>query len=67
MALPEDARAEPPSTGQLLALVDSLHEGTLNETQAETIRQLRAGSWPWQNEKALYRMLRFQPSRIDAS
>ena len=26
-----------------LALVDSLHEGTLNEAQAETVRQLRAG------------------------
>ncbi len=23
--------------------------------------------WPWQNEKALFRMLRFQPSRIDVS
>ncbi len=43
MALPEDARAEPPGVGQLLALVDSLHEGTLNEAQTETIRQLRAG------------------------
>ena len=31
MALPENARAEPPGTGQLLALVDSLREGTLNE------------------------------------
>jgi hypothetical protein len=29
--------------GQLLALIDSLREGTLNEAQTETIRQLRAG------------------------
>ena len=43
MALPEDARAEPPGMGQILALVDSLHEGTLNEAQAETVRQLRSG------------------------
>jgi hypothetical protein len=43
LALPEDALAEPPSAGQLLALVDSLHQGTLNDTQAETIRRLRAG------------------------
>jgi integrase len=43
MALPEDARAEPPGTGQLLALVDSLREGTLNRAQAETVRRLRAG------------------------
>jgi hypothetical protein len=43
MALPEDALAEPPGMGQLLALVDSLHEGTLNQAQTETIRQLRAG------------------------
>jgi hypothetical protein len=41
--LPEDARIEPPGMGQLLALVDSLDEGSLNETQTETIRQLRAG------------------------
>jgi hypothetical protein len=43
MALPEDAFAEPPGTGQLLALVDSLREGTMNQAQTETIRQLRAG------------------------
>ncbi|MBP7690219.1 MAG: phage integrase family protein [Thermoflexales bacterium] len=43
MALPEDAHAEPPSSGQLLALVDSLRSGTLNESQRETVRALRAG------------------------
>ncbi len=43
MALPEDARAESPGKGQLLALVDSLHEGTLNQAQTETVRRLRAG------------------------
>jgi hypothetical protein len=43
LVLPEDALVVPPSAGQLLALVDSLREGTLNQVQAETIRQLRAG------------------------
>ncbi len=43
MALPEDAAAEPPSSGQLLALVDALRNGTLNESQQETVRALRAG------------------------
>ena len=43
MALPEDRLAPPPSIGLLLALVDSLRQGTLNEVQAETIMQLRAG------------------------
>ena len=43
MALPEDAQAEPPSSGQLLALVDALRSGTLNESQQETVRALRAG------------------------
>ena len=43
LTLPEDARAEPPGTGQLLALVNSLHQGTLNEIQTEAIRRLRAG------------------------
>ena len=43
MALPEDAAAEPPTSGQLLALVDALRNGTLNEVQQETMRALRAG------------------------
>jgi hypothetical protein len=43
MALPEDAKAELPSSGQLLALVDALRSGTLNESQQETVRALRAG------------------------
>ena len=43
LALPEDARAAPPGTGQLLALVDSLRQGTLNDAQSETVRQLRSG------------------------
>lgn len=43
LALSEDARAEPPGTGQLLALVDSLHQGALNEIQTEAIRRLWAG------------------------
>jgi hypothetical protein len=29
--------------GDALALVDSLREGTLNEAQTETVRQLRTG------------------------
>ena len=43
LSLPEDALAEPPGAGLLLAMVDSLREGTLNQAQAETVRQLRAG------------------------
>ncbi len=33
----------PPDSGQLLALVDSLHTGTLNDGQRETLQALRAG------------------------
>jgi hypothetical protein len=43
LALPEDTLTGQPSAGQLLAMVDSLRKGTLNEVQAETVRQLRAG------------------------
>ncbi len=43
MVLLEDAKAEPPSSGQLLTLVDTLRNGTLNEAQQETVRVLRAG------------------------
>jgi integrase len=43
MALPEDAAGSPPSHAELLALVDSLHIGTLNDAQAETVYALRTG------------------------
>lgn len=43
LALQEGAVAMPPTSGQLLALVDSLHSGTLNDAQMETVRELRAG------------------------
>ncbi len=33
----------PPRSGQLLALVDALHAGTLNDAQRETVQALRAG------------------------
>jgi integrase len=33
----------PPDSGQLLALVDALHAGTLNDVQRETVQALRAG------------------------
>jgi integrase len=43
LALQEGAVAIPPTSGQLLALVDSLGRGTLNDTQQETVQALRAG------------------------
>jgi len=43
IALPEDQAALPPSHGELIALVDSLRTGTLNDRQQEVIWQLRAG------------------------
>ena len=41
--LPEDATAEPLNSSQLVALVDTLRNGTLNENQIETVHALRAG------------------------
>ena len=38
----ENATA-PPHSGQLLALVDALHSGTLNDAQQATVHALRAG------------------------
>jgi site-specific recombinase XerD len=43
LALPEDCLSQPLGIGQLLALVDSLREGTLNASQIEAVRVLRAG------------------------
>jgi len=41
LALGESA-ADPPTSGELLALVDALSAGTLNEAQRETVQALRA-------------------------
>jgi hypothetical protein len=41
MSLAQGANDGPPSGGQLLALVDALHDGTLNEGQRETMHALR--------------------------
>ncbi len=43
LALQDGAEAIPSTSGQLLALVDSLRGGTLNDTQQETVQALRAG------------------------
>lgn len=43
LALPEDAKKEPMSIGQLIALTDALRSGSLNSTQTELVRALREG------------------------
>jgi hypothetical protein len=43
LALPEDKLVEPPGFGQLIALVDALHRGSLNSAQIEIVRSLREG------------------------
>ncbi len=43
LALPEDQLAEPPSLGQLLALVDALRRDSLSPAQSEIVRSLREG------------------------
>ncbi len=43
MAFNDSVKIELPDSGQLLALVDALRSGTLNESQQETVRVLRAG------------------------
>lgn len=41
MALEKNPADQRPNTGQMLALVDALQAGTLNETQRKTVRELR--------------------------
>ena len=43
LALPEDRVAEPPSVGQMLALVDTLQNSGLNSTQNAIVWALRDG------------------------
>ena len=43
LALPEDKLSQPASIGQLLAMVDAIRQGTLNESQVNLVLQLRAG------------------------
>lgn len=43
LSLPEDRLAQPPSLGEILALVDALRTGTLNPAQIEIVSALRSG------------------------
>ena len=43
LELPEDRMKEKPSLGQLIALTDSLRNGSLNPAQTEIVRALRDG------------------------
>jgi hypothetical protein len=43
LALPEDAKKEPMSIGQLIALTDALRNGSLNPAQTDLVRTLREG------------------------
>jgi hypothetical protein len=43
MASAESAEDVLPTSGQLVALMDALHDGTLNEDQRETVHALRLG------------------------
>jgi integrase/recombinase XerD len=43
LAIPEDEQAPPPNPGELIALVDTLFSGTLNESQRQTLSVLREG------------------------
>jgi hypothetical protein len=43
LSLQNPSPASSPSPGELLALVDALHNGTLNEMQLEMTQALRAG------------------------
>ena len=58
MHLPEDAFAEPPGTGQLLALVNSLHEGTLTRFKQRQSDNYVPGFWLYQKKKTLFMLLR---------
>jgi hypothetical protein len=43
LALPEDRLSQPACIGQLLAVVDAIRQGTLNEAQISLLQLLRAG------------------------
>jgi hypothetical protein len=43
LELPEDRMKEKPSIGQLIALTDSLRNGSLNPAQTDIVRALREG------------------------
>jgi hypothetical protein len=53
LELPEDRMKEKPSLGQLIALTDSLRNGSLNPAQTEIVRALREGLGLWDDVKVL--------------
>jgi len=61
LALPEDRLAGPPAVGQLIALLDSLRSGTLNTSQCEAVRQLRAGLLALAERENVFRDVKVLP------
>ena len=43
LALPEDWLSQPPGIGELIAMVNSLRQGTLNASQTDLLQKLRNG------------------------
>ena len=65
LALKEDEVRPLMSHGELLALVDSLRGGTLNEVQSETVRTLRAGISALAMREAGMRLLKGETPALD--
>jgi integrase len=58
---PDAPAAIPPNPAQLLAMVDALQNGTLNDRQRETVQQLRDGILAMQPEQVLDRLPELGP------
>jgi site-specific recombinase XerD len=65
LALPEDQMARPPSLGELIALVDSLRNGSLTPSQTEVVWTLRSGlTLLAEKEKQDVKVLRQEPVQV---
>jgi hypothetical protein len=65
LSLSENQLARPPSLGELIALVDSLHDGSLTPSQTKVVWTLRSGlALLAEKEEQDVKMLRQEPVQV---
>jgi hypothetical protein len=62
LALPEDRLSQPVGIGQLLAMVDAIRQGTLNEAQSDLIQRLRVGLMTLADQADIIHVVKVQAS-----
>ena len=62
LSLPEGRLSQSVGIGQLLAMVDAIRQGTLNESQSDLIQRLRAGLMTLADQADIIHVVKVQTS-----